>query len=197
MLHHIDLLPLIVSYGYLAIFVGSIFEGESVVFLGGLLVHQGSLSFFMVLIFAFFGAIVGDLFWFTLGKYQGTKLINRFTWFREKTEKTLVYAQKKSRTLAFTMRFIYGFRTIIPFTLGVTKMPVKTYLSLNLLGASLWVVTITSLGYLFDGVIESIFGHLRHYQLILIILTILVFVLINLIFRSVEYIIKKLTNSFK
>jgi membrane protein DedA with SNARE-associated domain len=177
--------------------VGSIFEGESVVFLGGLLAHQSKLSFLIVLIAAFFGAVLGDVFWFLIGRYQGTKLIHRFEWIRKKTEKTLFYAEKKSGTLAFTMRFIYGFRSIIPFTLGVTKMTLKKYLSLNVSGACLWVVVVTSLGYLFGGVIESVFGRLRHFELILVILVVLLFVLLNILFHGIKILIKKFTNNLK
>ena len=197
MLHHIELLPLITTYGYLAIFIGSIFEGESIVFLGGLLVHQNSLSFLLVLIFAFLGAVVGDSFWFLLGRYQGIKLIHRFEWLRKKTEKTLIHIERRSNILAFTMRFIYGFRSIIPFTLGISKMSLKKYYSLNLLGACSWVVIITSLGYLFGGVIESVFGHLKHYELILVMIVILIFVILNILFHLIKLIIKKITNNLK
>ena len=197
MLHNIDFLSFISTYGYLAIFIGSIFEGESVVFLGGLLAHQSSLSFVGVLIFAFFGAIVGDMLWFLLGRYQGSKLVNRFVWLKEKTEKILVYAEKKSTILAFSMRFIYGFRTVIPFTLGITKIPLRKYLSLNVLGACVWVLIVTSFGYLFGGIIESLFGRLRHFELILIIIVILTFVLLNILFHGINLIIKKIINNFK
>lgn len=197
LIHHIELLPLITSYGYLAIFIGSIFEGESIVFLGGLLAHQGSLSFLFVIISAFFGAIAGDAFWFLLGRYQGIKLIHHFEWLRKKTEKTLVHIENKSNILAFTMRFIYGFRSIIPFALGISKMSLKKYFSLNILGACSWVVIITSLGYLFGGVIESIFGKLRHFELILVIIVICIFVLINILFHLIELVIKRITNNLK
>jgi membrane protein DedA with SNARE-associated domain len=197
MLHHIDFLSLIDTYGYLAVFIGSIFEGEIIVFLGGLLSYQGNFNFIFVIILAFLGAIIGDMFWFLLGRYQGIKLISRFKWLREKTEKSLLYVEKNSRNLAFTMRFLYGFKSIIPFTLGITKIPIKTFFYFNTTGAFLWTILIISLGYLFGGVIETIFGRLRNHQIIFVVVIILVFVLANLLFKFIEYIIKKIINNLK
>ena len=142
------------------------------------------------------GAIVSDTFWFLLGRYQGIKLIHRFAWLKKKTEKTLIHIEKKSNVLAFTMRFIYGFRSIIPFALGISKMSLRKYFSLNILGACLWVVIITGLGYLFGGIIETVFGRLKHFELILIITVILTFVLVNILFRLIKIIIKKFTRKF-
>lgn len=197
MLHHIDFLSLIDTYGYLAIFIGSIFEGEIIVFLGGLLSYQGNFNFIFVITLAFLGAIIGDIFWFLLGRYQGIKLINRFKWVKEKTEKSLLYVEKNSRNLAFTMRFLYGFKSIIPFTLGITKIQTKTFFYFNTLGAFLWTVLVVAFGYLFGGIIETILGKLRNHQVIFVIVIILVFVLANLLFKIIEYFIKKIINNFK
>jgi membrane protein DedA with SNARE-associated domain len=197
MLHYIDFLSLIDSYGYLAVFIGSVFEGEIIVFLGGLLSYQGNFNFIFVIILAFLGAIIGDMFWFLLGRYQGIKIINRFKWVRERTEKSLLYVEKNSRNLAFTMRFLYGFKSIIPFTLGITKIQTKTFFYFNTVGAFLWTILVVAFGYLFGGIIETILGKLRNHQVIFVIIVILVFVLANLLFKFIEYIIKKIINNFK
>lgn len=197
MLHNIEFLSLIDSYGYLAIFIGSIFEGETIVFLGGLLAHQGNFYFPLVVILAFLGAIIGDILWFLLGRYQGTKMINRFKWIREKTEKSLVYVENNSRNLSFTMRFVYGLKSIIPFILGTTKMSIKTFIFFNMIGAFLWTVLVTSFGFLFGGVIESIFGHLRQHQIMFVVIVVFVFILLNLLFKFVENLIKKIINNLK
>jgi membrane protein DedA with SNARE-associated domain len=197
MLHHIDFATLIASYGYLAIFIGSIFEGEIIVFLGGLLSHQGNFNFIFVIILAFCGAIIGDMSCFLLGRYQGIKLINRFKWVREKIEKSLIYVEKNSRNLAFTMRFLYGLKSIIPFTLGITKIQTKTFFYFNTLGAFLWTILVVAFGYLFGGIIETILGKLRNHQVVFVIIIILVFVLANVLFKFIEYIIKKIINNLK
>src|SRR3989344_939545 len=53
-----QIIPFIQSYGYIAIFVGSIFEGESIVLLGGFASHEKYLFF----PFVFLNGL-GALFW--------------------------------------------------------------------------------------------------------------------------------------
>jgi len=44
MLEHLDLNALIAAYGYWVIFIGCLLEGETVLILGGMAAHQGSLQ---------------------------------------------------------------------------------------------------------------------------------------------------------
>lgn len=65
MFEHLDLNALIAIYGYWVIFVGCLLEGETVLLLGGMAAHQGTLQWLHVIGWATLGGILGDqlLFW--------------------------------------------------------------------------------------------------------------------------------------
>ena len=54
---HIDLASIVQQYGYLAIFLGAILEGETVLILGGFAAHQGYLQLIVVVALAALGGI--------------------------------------------------------------------------------------------------------------------------------------------
>jgi len=59
---------LIDHYGYLAVFVGTILEGDTVLMLAGFAAHRGYLSLPLVLGAAALGGFLGDQFWYWLGR---------------------------------------------------------------------------------------------------------------------------------
>ena len=67
------LINFISSYGYIAVFLGGIFEGETVLILGGLAAYGEFLKLPYVFIFALAGALISDWSWFLP---EDTKAIN-------------------------------------------------------------------------------------------------------------------------
>ena len=58
----------IVEYGYLAILIGSFFEGETILVLGGLAVQQGYLYLSLVFLCSLIGTLTSDnVFFFFCG----------------------------------------------------------------------------------------------------------------------------------
>jgi membrane protein DedA with SNARE-associated domain len=62
------------------------------------------------------------------------------------------------------VRFLYGLRTVLPFTIGMSAISTSRFQVLNFAGAVLWSVTITAGGYLFGHLVERMLGDLRHYE---------------------------------
>ena len=68
----------VTSYGYFAVFLGTLLEGETVLLAAGFAAYRGLLDWPLVALVAFFGATVGDQLAFLLGRWKGTVLIARF-----------------------------------------------------------------------------------------------------------------------
>ena len=68
---------LLVDYGYLAVFIGSLLEGETILVLAGFAAHQGYLSLPVTLVLAFAGGTLGDQVFFWLGRRWGSSLLQR------------------------------------------------------------------------------------------------------------------------
>nr|VUD32781.1 DedA family inner membrane protein YohD [Raoultella sp. NCTC 9187] len=63
-----DINNLISHYGYAALVIGSIAEGETITLLGGVAAHQGLLKFPLVVISVALGGMIGDQLLYLLGQ---------------------------------------------------------------------------------------------------------------------------------
>ena len=179
-----EILSFIMSYGYLAIFVGAILEGEAIILISGFLIHQGLLAFPLVFVVGFLGAIIGDGSWFLLGKYKGTSLISRWKWLQEKSHKPIKFLTQKPATVSFWVRFMYGLRHVIPFSLGMSGYKSRLFFFWNTLGAIMWLVFFISSGFVFGNILETFVGHLKRYQMVVVIIVIIIIFIFNVIARS-------------
>lgn len=181
-----DLQALIGTYGYLAVFIGSIFDGEAVLLLSGLLSHENYLSFPWIIFWAFLGAMTNDTWWFFLGRYKGEGILNSWSWFRKILGGPVSFMGKNPATLSFFMRFMYGFRQIVPFSIGMSTLPIRRFFFWNGLGTILWVTLFGGLGYALGSFLETFLGKLRHFELLLVIIVFLALFAVNLLVKIVK-----------
>ena len=174
------------TYGYLTIFIGSIFEGETIVILGGLAAHSEYTIFFLVVVFAFLGAITGDWFFFFLGRYKNDYIKNRFPCIKNILKKPTAFMEKSPRIVSFGMRFVYGFRHVVPFNLGGTSIRTSEFIFWNILGAITWALIFTTIGYLMGGFLEGFLGNIKKYEFRIIVITIVTIVIFNFIIKNIR-----------
>jgi membrane protein DedA with SNARE-associated domain len=144
-----ELITLISTYGYIAVFLGSLIEGEAVLVIASFLSYLNELELPLVLLAAFAGTLLSDVSWFILGRHSNDKYLNRWQWLRTMSDHSISVVGKRPRMAAFLMRFMYGFRVIVPFSLGKTSISFVTYVVYNALGVFLWVGIFSFLGYFF------------------------------------------------
>jgi membrane protein DedA with SNARE-associated domain len=182
---------LIILYGYPIVFLGAIFEGETILILGGFAVQEQLMSFPLLLFFAFLGAICGDFGWFLLGRFRGEKILTSWTWLQKTSTRPRDMISSRPKTVALFLRFMYGFRHVVPFSLGMSNIRTRTFLVLNAIGACLWVVAAGTAGYLFGSVMEAYLGRIRHYEVRIIIIAVLIVVFINAGMRLFKILARK------
>ena len=156
---------LISEYGYLAIFIGTFFEGETILVLGGFAAHRGYLDLPWVVLCAFSGTLLGDQLYFYLGRHKGLSLLNHRPQWRARTERARLLLQKNQVLLILGFRFVYGIRTVTPIMIGMSEVPPLMFLILNIIGGAIWAVTIGVAGYLFGQSLELFFNDLKRYEL--------------------------------
>jgi membrane protein DedA with SNARE-associated domain len=138
---------LISEYGYLAIFVGTFFEGETILVLGGVAAKLGLLEIEWVILSAFFGSTLGDQIWYYLGYNYGHWMLNRFKGWRGPMERAFALLNKYDTTFILSFRFIYGVRTVSSVVIGMAKVLPRRFIPLNVLAAGIWALAIAYLGY--------------------------------------------------
>ncbi len=136
-------------HGYWVLFIWTFLEGEAGLIFAGLLAFQGYFSLPAVMATAGAGAFCGDQFYFYLGRSKGKYLLNHSHSFVKKLRKGMKIIAQYGNLVAFTSRYTYGFRIVLPIILGMTPFPARRFLWLNLLSALSWSIIFTLTGYLF------------------------------------------------
>jgi membrane protein DedA with SNARE-associated domain len=155
---------LIDTYGYLAVLVGTFLEGETVLVLGGFAAHRGYLALPWVIMAAFLGTLCGDQLFFFLGRrHSQTVLARRPSW-KARAERAQRLLGRFRTPLILVFRFMYGLRTVIPFAIGMSTVPTRQFIFLNIIGALVWAALIGTGGYLFGNALEIILGNIKHYE---------------------------------
>jgi membrane protein DedA with SNARE-associated domain len=136
-------------HGYWVLFIWTFLEGEAGLILAGFLAFDGYLNLVGVVLTAFSGAFCGDQFYFYLGRWQGSRLLQLFTLLARRFHKALRLIEKYGTLVAFTSRYTYGFRIILPVVLGMTTFSGGKFCRINILSALTWAIIFSLAGYLF------------------------------------------------
>ncbi|NDY57091.1 DedA family protein [Desulfovibrio sulfodismutans] len=161
------------NYGYLALFIGTFLEGETILLLAGFAVQTGNfgLSLHGIILTAFVGSLAGDQTAFFVGRYFGNRFLRRREKWQERAARVHKLLERYHEVLILTFRFFYGLRNLTPFILGTTDISAKKFFVLNAIGAFVWAVAFGCIGYLFgdllENVLESVLKEVHNVELII------------------------------
>lgn len=151
----------VAHYGYFAVAVGCLLEGETVLLLAGVAVHRGLLDLPAVAAVAFVAGFAGDQAWFFVGRRFGDRLIRRFTAVQRAVPRIQDLILRHQNLLVLGIRFMIGLRIAGPVLMGWSRVQALRFVLLNLLGAALWVAVIGGGGYYFSALMERLLPDLR------------------------------------
>ncbi|WP_209005505.1 DedA family protein [Steroidobacter agaridevorans] len=154
------------QYGYLAVFVGCLAEGESMLLLGGFAAHRGYLELPWVIATAFVAGVISDQLYFQFGRRHGARFLMRRPKLRSKIDTALRLIEQRGTLVVLGMRFMWGLRIALPMAIGMSGMNARHYFKLDLLAAAIWSVVFASIGYAGTHVaaqwIEELHRHEKH-----------------------------------
>ena len=153
------------DFGYFALFLGTFFEGETILVLAGFLAFRGYMDINLVVVVAFFGSYAGDQLWYYMGRKHGRKLLARKPRWQLMGDKALEHIRKHPDIWVLSFRFVYGLRTVMPVAIGLSGYPPMRYLILNGIGAAIWAAALGAAAYHFGAVLEGMLGSVHTYLL--------------------------------
>lgn len=153
------------QYGYWAVLLGALLEGETVMILAGYAISRGYLDPFPTLLLATFGGSTADSLYYWIGRLHGPALIRRFPPLRRLRARAVLYVRRWGRQTAFLTRFIYGMRIVLPMSMGAARFRPRIFHLFNALGAISFAVFYLTLGYLFGETVQDLIGWVRPYEL--------------------------------
>ena len=169
------------GYGYGALFLGTLLEGETVLILAGLMAHMGLMKLPLVILVAMLGSVLGDQFYFFLGRRKGAALLDRHPLWRRRAEKLQRVMRRYRNWVMLGFRFVYGMRIVTPLLLGMDRtIRIWWFILLNLIGATLWSTVIAVGGYFFGRVLKIFLKDIQHYELALLLVVLLIGIAIRL-----------------
>ena len=172
----------LIKYGYLAVMLGTFIEGEAALLTGSLMANQGYLNFWFVVVAAIIGSQLTDWLYFILGRTKGTQFITKRPVLQQKATRIYSFVEKYPTTILLLYRYMYGFRTIIPLVIGLSKISKTRFWLIGLLGTLSWAIVFASIGFWLGKAAEPYFNLIGEYKWHLIaglIAVILTFVLIS------------------
>jgi membrane-associated protein len=132
--------------------VGFFLPGDSLLFTAGLLVATDVIQtpIWIVAPLIALSAFIGDQVGYQIGRASGPKIFNRpnSRLFRQEyVDKTSEYFERFGGRTIIIARFVPIVRTFAPVVAGVGHMRYRTFVTYNIIGALLWGVGVTLLGY--------------------------------------------------
>lgn len=176
-----QLTKLLADYGYLAVFVGCLLEGETILVLAGFAAHQGYLSFPLVLVLAIGGGALGDQVFFFLGRHFGPPLITRFPTWKAPAQRVSELLRRYPAGAIIGVRFMYGLRIAGPIVIGTSDFPPLRFVLFNLLGAAIWATLVAGVGYLFGQTLQWLFADFKRYEEVALLSVSAVFIVFALV----------------
>ncbi len=169
---HIDehLMAMVANYGtliyailFLIVFVETglivmpLLPGDSLLFAAGAIAAANGnegLNIWVLMPLLILAALCGDNVNYFVGKFfsEQIKKRERILFFkRDYITQTEAFYEKYGRQAIIMARFVPIVRTIAPFVAGAGNMPYRRYITVCILGALLWVIGISMLGYTCGG----------------------------------------------
>jgi len=171
------------TWGYLAIFLGTFFEGETFVILAGLMAYQGLLDPWLVIISAFAGSFCGDQTWFYIGRHGGPWVMRKLERAKPAVDKASELLRRWDLWFILSFRFIYGIRNVAPFAIGNAGVRPLRYFLLNMIAAAIWAISFGGSGYVFGEAFTRAMGDVKHYEYIMIGFLVVVLLVVFLSFK--------------
>ncbi len=129
--------------------------GDSLLFVAGAIAGTGYLRIELLLLILIAAAVLGDSANYWIGHTFGMNVIEkRFSRLinKDHLRKTEQFFEKYGGMTIVIARFVPFIRTFAPFVAGIGKMQYRWFLTYNVVGGILWVLSFLSLGYFFGGI---------------------------------------------
>lgn len=162
-------LAFVQEWGYIAVFLGAIVEGETVILTASALSALGYLNFYKVMAITFCTTVVVDQGLFMVGRRYGPAFFERFPKLRPRADKAFRLLHRFDKWFILLFRFIYGIRVISPIVIGAAHVEHKRFAPLNVLSALIWTGVSCYSGYMMGDVLEKLLENLevaKHYLML-------------------------------
>ncbi len=167
---------ILIVFAETGLMVGFFLPGDSLLVTAGLFAAKGDLNIWTLNISLIIAAIVGDALGYWIGFRTGKALYSRpnsFFFRRDHLIKTHEFYEKHGGKTIIIARFMPIARTFAPVVAGAAEMTYRQFAIFNVIGAILWVTSMTLTGYFLGMAVPNLEDHLHIVVAIVIFLSLL------------------------
>ncbi len=169
-----ELVAWLIIFAETGLLIGFFLPGDSLLFTAGVLAGQAKLDLWLLLPGVVVAAVLGDQLGFLIGRRVGPPLFRRpdSRFFKQEyVERTHAFFERYGPKAVVLARFVPVVRTFTPVMAGVGRMNHRIFTIYNIIGAVLWAIGVTLLGYALGNAIG---GNIDNYLLPLIALVVFI-----------------------
>jgi membrane protein DedA with SNARE-associated domain len=107
------------------------------------------MNYLMTVFVAGLGGFTGDQIYFYIGRFNKGYIQRKLHKQRRKFAIAHLLLKKYGWPIIFMQRYMYGLRTVIPMSIGITKYSAKKFAIINLFSAWVWAAITVTPAYFF------------------------------------------------
>lgn len=154
-----DFYQFLLHWGYLAVALAVIIEGEIFLIIVGITTATTLFNYPLVILAATAGAIFHDNSVFIFSKLTGRKFIEKRPHWQKKVDRSLRIIDKYDSWAILSVRFLYGLRTITILIIGIGNVKKLKFVVLDAISSLIWSTIYITLGYFFGHAILKSVDH--------------------------------------
>jgi membrane-associated protein len=148
----------IVIFTETGLLIGFCLPGDSLLVTAGYFAYQGNLNFWLLNALLIPAAIIGDSVGYWIGLKSGPHLFKReksLLFNPEHLRRAHEFYEKHGGKTIVLARFMPIIRTFAPLVAGMGQMRYRDFIAFNIFGGIGWVLSMTTLGYIFGSVVPA------------------------------------------
>ena len=165
----------IIVFAETGLLIGFFLPGDSLLVTAGVFAATGQLNLLHLNLLLIAAAILGDTVGYWFGRKTGPALFRRpksLLFNPEHLRRAHDFYEKHGGKTIVIARFMPIIRTFAPIVAGMGQMEYRRFLSFNVFGGTLWVLSMTLIGY-FLGQIPGVKEHIEIVIILVVFLSIL------------------------
>jgi len=165
------LLHFLTIYKIPTVFIGSFLFGETIIISASVIAFRLDWPIFSVFAAAFFGTVISDMIWYTLGKkilhfskMRGTSLYEKYQHRFDALAKLIPF--EKPFFVLLYIKFLYGTRILTLLYLSMHRMKMTKFIVFETIGTVIWLGSLMLIAFLSASGVSSAIHAFHQYTII-------------------------------
>lgn len=158
------------DWGYIALFLYSFGGGFVGLVIAGVLSYAGDLNIYLSILVAGVSNFLGDQFLFFLARKNKSYAKGMMKNYGRKIALAHIMMRKYGSFVVFIQKYIYGIKTLIPLTMGLTKYSAIKFSIFNIFATAIWACVVGYASYVAGELILNSADDFKYFGLGIVII---------------------------